>query len=122
MFKFKFSKIIPILCLLFFTIIVLTSRLLIDKRESFLGNAILGFSDAPSRELVTKPEFGVGDNYSYQTQPPRSQEYVDLCVAVYDLAEAGLDECPESFEPYEDYTSDDFDDYRQGCEDTYGEN
>ena len=77
MFKFKFSKIIPILCLLFFTIIVLTSRLLIDKRESFSGSAILGFSDAPSRELVTKPEFGVGDNYSYQTQPPRSQEYVD---------------------------------------------
>ena len=51
-----------------------------------------------------------------------SQEYVDLCVAVYDLAEAGLDECPESFAPYEDYTSEDFDDYRAGCAITYGEN
>ena len=50
-----------------------------------------------------------------------SQEYVDLCVALYDLAEAGLDECPESFAPYEGWTSEDFDDYRDGCS-VYGEN
>ena len=43
------------------------------------------------------------------------QEFVDLCEAVYDLAEAGLDECPESFAPYEDWTSEDFDNYRAGC-------
>ena len=77
MFNFKFSKKIPILCLLLLITFVLTSRLLIDKREAFWGNSMLGFSDAPSKKLKPVPEFGVGDNYSYQTQPSRSKEYVD---------------------------------------------
>ena len=42
-------------------------------------------------------------------------EYVDLCESLYDLAEAGLDECPESFAIYSEWTADDFANSKATC-------
>ena len=41
--------------------------------------------------------------------------YVELCEDLAELAEAGLDECPESFGIYEDWTAEDFEEFKSDC-------
>ena len=41
--------------------------------------------------------------------------YVELCEDLAELAEAGLDECPESFGIYEDWTAQDFAEFKSDC-------
>jgi len=44
-----------------------------------------------------------------------STEYVDLCESLYDFAQAGVDECPESFAIYSEWTADDFATSKAAC-------
>jgi hypothetical protein len=43
------------------------------------------------------------------------ESYVSLCESLADFAEAGLDECPSNFSIYEDWTAEDFADFREAC-------
>jgi len=45
-----------------------------ETEEGFSLYSMLNFSNQPSKKLP--PVFGVGDNYSYQTEPARGKKYV----------------------------------------------
>lgn len=80
-FDFQSRKMIYIFLLISLIVITLCISMLLKEKamlsmEGFSLMSMFNFSKKPSNTLSHVPEYGIGDNYSYQIRPERGKKYV----------------------------------------------